>query len=501
MNVLFATSEAYPFMKVGGLGDVAYALPKALIKLGMDVRVILPLYNDIPEKFKSQMQYLTHFDVPVGFKTEYCGIMYLEYDSIPFYFIDNEYYFKRKGAYGYDDDGERFSYFSKAILRAINFIPDFTPDVIHCNDWQTAILPVLLKDHYRFYGNYSNIKTVYTIHNLRYQGRFGKEVLAGLLNLNDGYYSDDALKYYEDINYMKGGITFADWVTTVSKTYAEEIRTPEYGEGLHGLLHINQEKLSGIVNGIDFDLFNPETDKLIKYNFSADAMDNKALNKAELQKNLGLEVNPTIPMIGLVSRLVDQKGLDLIAHILEELMVHDVQFVVLGTGDSRYEDMFKYYAWKYPTKLSANIMYDNTLAQNIYASCDLFLMPSLFEPCGIGQMIALRYGSIPIVRETGGLKDTVQAFNEYTSEGNGFSFTYYNAHDMLFTIKRALFMYHNKSIWKKLMKTAMSIDNSWEKSALEYEDVYKIVTGQSIFEAAPQETVVTAPLSDDEVTD
>lgn len=480
MNILFASSEVFPFLKTGGLADVAYALPKALRKLGVDVRVIMPLYQDIPEKFRSSMKYLTHFDVPIGWKTEHCGIMYLEYDSIPFYFIDNEYYFKRHGAYGYADDGERFSYFSKAILRAVPFLDDFDVDIIHCNDWQTAIIPVLLKDHYRFYSNYSKIKTILTIHNLRYQGQFGRDVLSGLLNLNEGYYSEDALKHYDSIDYMKGGIIFSDWVTTVSKTYAEEIRTEEYGEKLQGLLHVSQGKLSGIVNGIDFDLFNPETDKAIYANYNSKDISNKAKDKEALQKKLGLKVDATIPMIGIVSRLVDQKGLDLIAYIMEDLMYLDVQFVVLGTGDKRYEDMFKYYAWRYPNKLSANIFYDNNLAQNIYAGSDLFLMPSLFEPCGIGQLIALRYGSIPIVRETGGLKDTVHSYNEYTHEGNGFSFTYYNANDMFHTIKRALFFFHNKTTWNALVKRAMEENNSWKNSAAEYKQLYQKLLGYSL---------------------
>ncbi len=472
MKILFASSEAFPFLKTGGLADVAYALPKALRKLGIDVRVIMPLYADIPDKFKSSMEFLDSFDVPIGWKTEYCGIKYLEYDSIPFYFIDNEYYFKRGGAYGYSDDGERFAFFSKAILRSIEYLEDFNPDVIHCNDWQTAVIPVLLKDHYRFYENYSQIKTVFAIHNMRYQGRFGREVLAGLLNLNEGYFSDDALKYYECINFMKGGIIFSDAVVTVSETYAEEIRTPEYGEGLHGLLHVNHGKLTGIVNGIDFDLFDPEKDKSIYANYSSRNLANKAVNKEELQKKLGLEVNSTIPMIGIVSRLVDQKGFDLIADILGELMYLDVQVVVLGTGDKRYEDLFKYFAWRYPEKLSANIYFDNNLAQNIYAASDLFLMPSQFEPCGIGQMIALRYGSIPIVRETGGLKDTVRSYNEFTREGNGFSFTNYNSQDMFHTIKRAMFFYHNKTMWKEIVQKAMDIDNSWERSAVKYQELY-----------------------------
>ena len=472
MKILFAASECYPFLKTGGLADVAYALPKALRKLGIDARVILPKYNDIKEEFKNSMIHKGSFNVPVGWRNKFGGLEYLEYDSVPFYFIDNEYYFKRGGAYGYYDDGERFSYFSKAILQSIYYMDDFTPDIIHCNDWQTAIVPVLLKDLYKDSQSHRNIKTVYTIHNLKYQGVFGESVLSELLCLNSGYYNESALKFYDGVSFMKGGINYSDRITTVSCSYASEIQTPEYGEKLDGLLRSQNSKLQGIVNGIDYDLYNPAADRDIYVNYDSSSIDKKNINKTRLQRDLGLPEDADIPMIGIVSRLVSQKGFDLIKCVIEEILQENLQLVVLGTGEQQYEDMFKFFKWKYPSKVSANILFDNNLAQKIYAASDLFLMPSLFEPCGIGQLIALRYGSLPIVRETGGLKDTVHSYNENTCEGNGFSFTNYNAHDMLYTIRRALNFYKNKDIWNKLVITAMNEDNSWNNSADKYLKLY-----------------------------
>jgi starch synthase len=347
---------------------------------------------------------------------------------------------------------------------------DFIPDVLHCNDWHTGMIPPLLKQHYR---QFSNIKTIFTVHNLQYQGLFGKEILQELLSLDDSYFNEAALKQYDGVSFMKGGLNFADKVSTVSSSYADEIKTPFYGEGLEGLLNYRKEDLWGIVNGIDFELFNPATDKDIYYNFDSKSIDGKSVNKLELQKNLKLPVCSDVPMIGLVTRLVKQKGLDLVAHILEELLQQEVQLVIVGTGDLEYENIFRYFQWKYPEKVSANIVFDNNLAKKVYASCDMFLMPSLFEPCGIGQLLALRYGTIPIVRETGGLKDTVKAYNETENTGNGFSFTNYNAHDMLYTIRRAIYYYYDKSTWQAMVINAMQEDNSWVKSAKLYEDLYK----------------------------
>jgi len=470
MKVLFVTAESHPFMKVGGLGDVAYALPKALIKNGIDARVILPKYGKIAEEFKKTMIPLAEFNVSVGWRNQYCGLQYLEYDGIPFYFIDNEYYFNRENAYGYDDDGERFSFFDRAVLEAINYMEEFKPDILHCNDWHTGMIPPLLK---QYYPNLKNIKTVFTIHNLQYQGLFSKNILQELLSLDDSYFNDAALKQYDGVSFMRGGLNFSDKISTVSNSYAEEIKTPYYGEGLDGLLNYRKDDLSGIVNGIDYELFSPSTDKDIYHNFDYKSIDGKHVNKIELQKHLKLPVCSDIPVIGIVTRLVKQKGLDLIAYVLEELLQQEIQLVVVGTGDVEYENMLRYFAGKYPEKVSANILFDNSLAKKVYASCDMFLMPSLFEPCGIGQLLALRYGTIPIVRETGGLKDTVRAYNEVENTGNGFSFANYNAHDMLFTIKKAISYFYDKKIWETMVINAMKEDNSWVKSAKLYEDLYK----------------------------
>jgi starch synthase len=473
MNILFTASECFPFVKTGGLADVTFALPKALRKIGIDARVVLPKYGGISDYFKNRMQHIASFDVPVGWRTKFCGLEYIEHDSIPFYFIDNESYFSRDEPYGYYDDAERFGYFSRAVLEAINYMGYFTPDIIHCNDWQTGMIPVLLKDIFRFSPRHYNIKTVFTIHNLKYQGVFDKNILGELLCLNDGYFNEDALKFYDGVSYMKGGIKFSDKISTVSTSYATEIQSPFYGENLDGLLRSRNLDLSGIVNGIDYDVYNPNTDKDISTHYDAEKFYNKIQNKLELQRLLNLPVTQEVPIIGIVSRLVDQKGFDLISCILEDLLQDAVQVVVLGTGDSKYENMFKYFSYKYPNKLSANIQFDNSLAQKIYAGSDMFLMPSLFEPCGIGQLISLRYGSIPIVRETGGLRDTVHPFNEITGSGNGFSFENYNAHDMLYTIRRAEYFYYNrKDIWRKLVYNAMKEDNSWTKSAHKYAELY-----------------------------
>lgn len=474
MKVLFATSEAYPFMKTGGLGDVSYALPKALRKLGVDARVIMPKYSSISEYYTSKMKKLWEFNVKVGWRNKYCGLLKLDCDGIPFYFIDNEYYFKRDSTYSEMDDGERFSFFSKAILEAINHLDDFTPDILHCNDWHTAMTIPILREKYNDY-KYNNIKTIYTIHNLKYQGIFAKEMLEELLNFGMEYFSEDKFKYYNAISFTKGGIKFADEVTTVSPTYSEEIKTSYFGEGLHGLLQSRSGELSGILNGIDTEINDPSTDNNLFVKYDSNNLEGKGKNKEELQKMLNLPQDKNIPMIAMVTRLEEQKGLDLIRDVIEELLKENIQFVVLGTGTSQYEDMFKFFAWKYPQKMSANIYFDPSLAQKIYAASDMFLMPSRFEPCGIGQLLALRYGSIPIVRETGGLNDTVNSYNEFTREGNGFSFARYNSRDMLYTIKRAIGFYQNKEVWTNLIKTGMSGDYSWNKSAKQYIELYNKV--------------------------
>lgn len=472
MKILFVASEADPFIKTGGLGDVAYALPKALRKLGLDVRVIIPKYLGIKEELRNNMLTLATFNVPVGWRNQYGGLQYLEYDGIPFYFIDNEYYFKRDNPYGYDDDSERFAFFDRAVLESVNYMMDFTPDIIHLNDWHTGMIAPIMREHFKNKPRFNDIKIIYTVHNLKYQGIFSKDILGDLLGFSDDYFREDMLKYYDGVSFMKGGLNFSDKITTVSKSYAEEIKTSFYGEGLHGLLQIRSKDLSGIVNGIDTEIFNPKKDEELFYNYDYNNVSLKLKNKIKLQEELNLPKDESIPMIGMVTRLTSQKGLDLVSHVIEEILNLNLQLVVLGTGDRKYEEMFRYYSGIYPSKLSANITFNNTLAKKIYASSDMFLMPSLFEPCGIGQLLALRYGSIPIVRETGGLKDTVKAYNEYTKEGNGFSFKNYNAHDMLYTIKRALSFYNDKKTWNNLVKKAMLEDNSWKKSAIEYKKLY-----------------------------
>ncbi|HEY5563670.1 MAG TPA: glycogen synthase GlgA [Clostridiaceae bacterium] len=472
LRVLFVTTEAYPFMKTGGLADVCYALPKALQKLEVDARVIMPKYMLISENHKKSMEKLAEFSVPLSWRNQYCGLEYLEYDGIPFYFIDNEYYFKRSTSYGHYDDGERFSYFCRAVLESIKNMPDFVPDIIQCNDWQSGMVAPLIQAFYKDDPRFSSIKTIFTIHNLKYQGIYPEATLSSLLGLSHDYFTEDKLKFYDCISFMKGGINFSNMITTVSKSYAEEIKFPFYGEGLDGLLNEKSDRLVGIENGIDPNLYDPKTNKDIFYQYSSTSLDIKLKNKEELQTMLGLKKDLTIPLIGIVSRLVAQKGLDLIDAVMEDIMKLPVQIVILGTGDMKYEFMFRYYADKYPGKISANLYFDETLANKIYAASDLFLMPSLFEPCGIGQLIALRYGSLPIVRETGGLKDTVHSYDEATGTGNGFSFANYNAHDMLYTIKRALALYQDKKLWNEIVAVAMEENMSWEKSAAEYKALY-----------------------------
>lgn len=476
MKVLYVTAECWPFAKTGGLGDVAYALPKALKKEGVDVRVIMPKYSTIPTYLKDQLKKVGEFSVDVSWRSQYCGVEEMELDGVTFYFIDNEYYFKRDGAesiYGHGDDAERFIFFTNAVLKSIDKL-GFYPDVINISDWHTGMLPLFLKEKYAHLPKYKNIKTMYTIHNLQYQGIFGREILGDVLDIDFKYFNNGDIEYHGDINFMKAGINFADKVSTVSPSYAEEIKTEFYGNGLDGLIRANSNKLVGILNGLDYDINNPKTDKNLFANYDVNSIDKKVKNKVELQKLLKLDVDPDIPMVGIVSRLVSQKGLDLIDFMMPEIVNEKLQLVVLGTGDNQYQSMFHYYDSHYPDKVSANITFDSALAQQIYAASDIFLMPSLFEPCGIGQMIAMRYGTLPIVRETGGLKDTVVPYNQYTKEGNGFSFANYNAHEMFFTLQRAVRLYkEDKETWNTLVKNAMETDDSWSKSAKEYIKIYK----------------------------
>lgn len=473
MKVLFAAAEAHPFIKTGGLADVIGALPKALKGAGVDVRVILPKYRGIPEKFTSKMEHLTEVYVPIGWRNQYCGIEHMVYDGIPVYFIDNEYYFGRDGIYGYMDDGERFAFYNRAVLECLPAI-DFQPDVLHCHDWHAAVIPMLLQGHYRHNPYYSEMRSVFTIHNLLYQGVFPYEVLGELLGLDSSYFG--GVEYYGNVNFLKGGIVYSDRVTTVSPTYSEEIRTPYYGYGLDGLLNARADVLSGIVNGIDTKSYNPATDTSLVTRYRSN-LAKKTENKLALQEELGLPVDANIPMVAMVTRLVDSKGLDLLTRVLDELLYKDdIQFVLLGTGDESYERWFKEAAWRYPTKLSSQILFNDALSRKIYAASDIFLMPSKFEPCGISQLLALRYGSIPVVRETGGLNDTVQAYNEESGEGNGFTFSNYNAHDMMFTLRRAISLYKQPEHWKKITKNAFAGDYSWNVSAQQYIDIYNEIT-------------------------
>ena len=480
-NILFAASECVPFIKTGGLADVVGSLPKSLDKKEYDVRVVLPKYSCMKEKWSEELEYVDHFYMDIAGQNQYVGILTCEYEGIKFYFIDNEYYFS--GFAPYDGDPkwniEKFAFFSKAVLSILPVV-DFRPELIHCHDWQTGLVPVYL-DNFRYAGEYyRGIKTVMTIHNLKFQGTWGINDVKGITGLPDYYFAPDKLTYYDDANLLKGGIVYADKVTTVSNTYSEEIKTGFYGEGLDGLMQARSNSLSGIVNGLDYDIYNPGSDEKIYKNFTVENFRRqKPLNKTALQEELGLEKNPKVMMIGVVSRLTDQKGFDLIDCIMDELLQDDIQLVVLGTGETRYENMFRHFAWKYAGKVSANIFYSDELSHKIYASCDAFLMPSLFEPCGLSQLMSLRYGTIPIVRETGGLKDTVEAFNEFEKTGTGFSFKNYNAHEMLHTIRYAEKTYYEKKRdWNKIAERAMKADFSWENSAKQYDSLYKELIGE-----------------------
>lgn len=471
LRILFAASEVIPFAKTGGLGDVAGSLPKELKKLGQDVRVVMPKYGSIPTEYSDKMEYVGYIYVNMGWRHQYCGIFKLIYDGVAVYFLDNEYYFKRDTLYGYPDEAEQFIFFSKALIDILPVI-GFKPDVIHCNDWQTGIVSMLLKAHYSHLAFYRGIKTVYTIHNLKYQGVFPKEVLKELIGVGWEYFTVNGIEFYDQVNFMKAGIEFSDFITTVSKTYAQEIRYDFFGENLNVSINKHANKLFGILNGIDNEANDPATDKRLYANFDKDNIKNKYINKKNLQKDLGLPQKSRTPIISIISRLVDQKGFDLIALVLSELLEMDIQLIILGTGEEKYEHLFRSAAFDYPEKVSANIKYDGVLAQRIYAGSDIFLMPSLFEPCGLSQMFSLRYGTIPIVRETGGLNDTIKSYDELTQEGNGFTFANYNAQDMAYTIKRAISFYNQKKQWQVIVKKGMQNDFSWSKSANEYVGLY-----------------------------
>ena len=470
MRILYCASEANPFCGSGGLADVAGSLPHTLCRKGQDCRIVVPLYGTIPQELRNSMNFITNFTVPVAWRHQYCGLFWARWHDCTYYFIDNEYYFKRGTLYGHYDDAERFAFFSRAILEMLPYI-DFHPDIIHCNDWQTALVPVY---YYLFYSHrpwYYNIKSLFTIHNIQYQGTYGKELISDVIGINP---EDTSIVEYDgDVNFMKGAIECANKVTTVSPSYANEILDPWYSHGLDTILKQRQWKLQGILNGIDVENYNPETDACIEKNFGvADVKKGKAANKKALQETMGLPQREDVPVIGLVTRLVSHKGLDLIKGILDELLyTTDVQFVVLGSGDWQYENFFKEMADKYPDKIGVRIGFVPSLSRKIYAGADLFLMPSKSEPCGLSQMIALRYGTVPIVRETGGLRDSITDSGD--GAGNGFTFKTYNAHDMLDAIRRGLAAYGNKEHWDALVKRAIECDYSWGKSANEYIKMYK----------------------------
>lgn len=475
MKVLFAAAECAPFYKTGGLGDVAGALPKELKKQGIDIRVVLPFYTSLPQQYKDQLEDVCQFEVKVGWRNQFCGIKRLVNAGVTYYFVDNQYYFDRPGIYGFDDDGERFAFFSQAIIEMLEKI-DFIPDVLHVNDYHTAMVPVLLKDKYSWIEKYQSIKTILTIHNLQFQGIYDQIVLSDLFDIGYNSFHMNGLEFYGNVNFLKGGIYYADLVTTVSPSYADEIQTEEFGMGLDGVLRDNNHKIVGILNGIDYEVFNPEEDEHVAEHFSVEDPSGKAVNKKVLQEKVGLPVKKDIPVMAMVSRLTEQKGVHLLMEKMDELMQREVQIIILGTGESHLEDACKHYNWVYPDKFKAIIDFDVELAQLIYAGSDLFIMPSAFEPCGLSQLNSLRYGTLPIVHETGGLKDTVQAYNTFTGEGTGFSFSGYSSQIMLETIDRALQVYFDyPDQWAKLVQQAMRKDFSWEKSSQLYQESYNRV--------------------------
>ncbi len=482
MKILFAASESVPFVKTGGLADVVGALAPVLAAQGHDVRVVIPYFSAIPQEYSSRMTHVCDFEVQLGWRRQYCGVEQLEKDGVTWYFIDNKFYFGRPYIYGMGgDEYERFGFFCRGILNMLPLI-DFQPDVIHAHDWQSGMVPALLKIQYAHLPFYANIKTVFTIHNLQYQGIFGIREVQDVLGLGDSLWTDDKLECFGCANFMKAALVYSDCITTVSPSYAEEIQTAYYGERLDGLLRARKHDLHGVLNGIDMSEYNPATDPSIAAVFTAENTAGKAECKRALQEDLGLDVNPDIPVIGMVGRLSNQKGLDLVDYVIADMMRQDIQLVVLGMGEGRYFNLFSWAETEYKGRVAARFTMDHALAHKIYAGSDMFLMPSQFEPCGLSQMIAMRYGTVPIVRETGGLRDTVLSYNEFSGDGNGFTFFNYNAHDMLHTIERAVDFYRNHpDTWKLLQQRGMNGDYSWTHSAGEYVKLY-----QSLFEAKPE---------------
>ena len=498
IKVLFASSEVSPFVKVGGLADVVGALPVELNKDNIDARVILPLYKKIKIKYQDEMQFLGWKLVRMGWRSLYAGLFQLEKNGTIFYFVDNEYYFNFDQIYvEYVFDIERYCFYQRAVLDFMGDFMNFEPNVLHCNDWQTGMMPLLLDAHFKKHGYHTNVQTVFTIHNLKYQGVHSTDVVREMLDLPDEYLRDEFCIKDRAINFMKAGIVFSNSVTTVSPTYAYEIMTDYYGEGLNYTLQKYAYKVSGILNGINDMEFNPKKDTLIPVKYDIKTYQKgKAACKESLQKQLGLEVNPGAPLCAMISRLVDQKGLDLLLYVLDEMLYDGMQIVILGTGDNYYERALIDTASRNPGKMCACIDFDAGLAHTIYAAADIFLMPSLFEPCGLSQLVSMAYGTVPVVRETGGLKDTVTPYNEFTGEGNGFSFANINAHEFLFVTKYACDLYRNhKDVWDKLIKAGMSGDYSWKKSAKEYAGLYSLITGM------PLEEPKTEPVKEEKKED
>lgn len=472
MKILYAASEALPFIASGGLADVAGSLPAALKKEGAECRVVMPLYGDIKPELREKMRYVTHFNVPLAWRNQYCGLFEAEANNVKYYLLDNEYYFKRSGIYGFYDDAERFVFFSKAILEMLTKI-DYAPDIINCNDWQTAMVPVFLNVYYRSIEKFRGIRTVFTIHNIAYQGKYGMEIATDIAGLPD--YALPIVEYDHNVNMMKGAIDQSDVVSTVSPTYAEEILDSWFGFGLDRILREKRYKLCGILNGIDVKSYDPATDPEIYKNYTVKTVKDKGINKAELQKQMGLNVEPDKPLVAMVSRLVGMKGLDLVRYIFDSMIEEGIQFVVLGTGDYIYENFFAEMAARYPGTVAVRKGFVPDLARKIYAGADILLMPSKSEPCGLAQMVALRYGTIPIIRETGGLKDSIQDLGG--ENGNGYTFKTYNAHDMLGAVKRAVGLYRNPDLWQDAVCHAMECDFSWQRSAKKYMEMYQRVLG------------------------
>ena len=479
VRVLYVTSEAAPFCKTGGLADVAGSLPPALAAEGEQVAVMLPLYQRVKEKFGEQMSFVKWTYVRLGWRSIYCGLFRMERDGVIWYFVDNEQYFRRPELYGYYDDGERFAFFSRCVVELLPSL-DFWPEVVHCNDWQTALVPIYLKDDGVRDERLRSIRTVLTVHNIEYQGRYGKDTLGDLFGLDHGWWDDGTIAMDGDVNLLKGALLMADAVTAVSPTYAQELKYSYFAHGMESVMNACDHKLYGVLNGIDMKRYDPATDADLAANYSADDLAGKAVDKAELQRMLGLRQDPDVPIIGMVSRLVAHKGLDLVCEVLRDIMELPVQMVILGRGDHRYEEFFRWAQRQYEGRLVAYLAYDEAMATRVYAGSDLFLMPSKSEPCGLSQMIAMRYGSVPIVRETGGLKDTVQPYESWRDSGNGYTFADYNSGDMLYVIRAAAGLYRDyRDAYSRLQKRGMTQDFSWNRSACEYRRIYENVLGRS----------------------